>query len=45
MGMKSTKKRIKVCPKCQFEESKFGTYEYTPHAPGCSRAKVTPPKK
>lgn len=25
------------CSECQFERSKFMTYEYEPHAPGCSR--------
>jgi len=29
----------KVCPECQFEESKFMSYKYTPHAPDCSRNK------
>lgn len=28
---------MKKCPECQFEKSKFGTHEYEPHAPGCSR--------
>lgn len=28
---------MKVCPECQFEESKFGNYEYKPHASGCSK--------
>lgn len=32
---------IKKCPECQFEPSQFGTYKYTPHAPGCSRANPT----
>lgn len=27
----------KKCTECQFEESKHGTYEYIPHAPGCSK--------
>lgn len=31
---------IKKCPECQFEPSQFGTYKYTPHAPGCSRANL-----
>lgn len=26
------------CSECQFEKSKHGIYEYTPHAPGCSKA-------
>lgn len=27
----------KKCHDCQFEPSKHGTYEYTPHAPDCPR--------
>lgn len=30
-----------ICSECQFEPSKFMSYEYTPHAPGCSRANPT----
>lgn len=27
----------KKCPECQFESSVHGTYEYHPHAPGCTK--------